>query len=85
MKKKGYSLGRVKWGYLSRERDKLDVSLLEGMTVGVGVGFLDNPHARNMVEVVECRSSHSGVYISILELKADLRWGEMVEVGNVLV
>jgi len=73
MKKKACSLGRVRWGYQSTARDKLDMSLLEGMTVGVGEGFVDNPHGRNMVEVVECRSSRSGVYISILELKVDLR------------
>lgn len=59
MKKKECFPDRVKWGCRSKGRDKLDMSLLEGMTVGVGEGFVDNPHARNMVEVVECRSSRS--------------------------
>lgn len=83
MKKKECSLDRVKWVCRSKERDKLYMLPLEGM--GVEAGFLDIPRERNTVEVVECRSSHFGVYRSILELKVDLRWGKVEVVGNVLV
>lgn len=47
--------------------------------------FLDIPRERNTVEVVECRSSRSGVYRSILQLKVDPRWEEVGVVDNVLV